>query len=643
MSTEEGKTLPAWNEAGVVSTVQSPHAILKPVPIQAVTMEAGFWRPRMEANRRAGIPAFLSWLDRDDQISPFRTFSHSTDGPKIGNALEILDRNYRGQNKLGLSYTWRANATKWLEACAFVLQSAEDEEIRSLVDDLTAGFVAAHQNEDFFNIYYGENFEHSYGLATPGHLIQTAIAHHRATGENKFLECAADVADRVCAKFGGEVFAGHPAIEMALVELYRSTGDERYLRGAEHFLTPLLRQPPVIGPSVSIGSNVGVRRSAHLVRQTYLMSGGADYFAETGERAYLDKLDAIWRDVTERKLHIIGSIAVKRGEAEVAVEEAFDLSQGVSGWTGSTGMETCATIGNAYWNWRMLAVTGEAVYADLFERILYNGILAGVSLDHTTFSYLVPLASLGDHPPRTTWASLSPSCCPPNVLCTIASVPGYIYSTSESGFWVHLYDNSRVDWHLPDGTEIALSQKTQYPWEGLVELEISSQKPASFDLNLRIPGWCSSPKVEVNGTAVGGVEPGSYCRIHKEWSSGDRVVLDLPMPVVAVQADPRVQVLQQRLALMRGPLVYCFEGADNPEVDLWEISVKTGGHSTRGEGLYEPVGELPEFEPDLEEDLLDGVVVLRGEGGTGRSAAAIPFYAWGNRGVSPFLTWVSVS
>ena len=499
-----------------------------------------------------------------------------------------------------------------------------------------AGFVAAHQNEDFFNIYYGENFELSYGLATPGHLIQTAIAHHRATGEDQFLECAMGVADRVCAQFGGEDFAGHSVIEMALVELYRSTGHNRYLRGAEHFLTPLLRQPPVISHGV-------LKSGSHLVRQTYLMCGGADYFAETGVQAYLEKLSAIWNDVTLGKMHLVGSIAVDRKDAEKGADEAFYLSAGVKEWAGSTGMETCATIGNAYWNWRMLAVTGEAVYADLFERILYNGILAGVSLDHTTFSYLVPLASLGDHPPRTTWASLSPSCCPPNVLRTIASVPGYIYSTSESGFWVHLYDNSRVDWHLPDGTEIALSQKTQYPWEGLVELEISLERAATFDLNLRIPGWCSSPKVEVNGTAVSGVEPGSYCRIHKEWGSGDRVRLDLPMPVVAVQADPRVQVLQQRLALMRGPLVYCFEGPDNTDLDLWDINVKTGGHSTRGEGLYQPVGELPEFEPDLEEDLLDGVVVLRGEGGTGRSAAAIPFYAWGNRGVSPFLTWVSVS
>ena len=643
MSTKEGKTLPAWNEAGVVSTVQSPHAILRPVPIQAVTMEAGFWRPRMEASRRAGIPAFLSWLDRDDQISPFRTFSQSTDGPEIGAALEILDKNYRGQNKLGLSYTWRANATKWLEACAFVLQSGEDDEIRGLVNDLAAGFVAAHQNEDFFNIYYGENFELSYGLATPGHLIQTAIAHHRATGEDKFLECAMGVADRVCAKFGGEEFAGHPAIEMALVELYRSTGDERYLRGAEHFLTPLLRQPPVIGPSVAIGSNVGVRRSAHLVRQTYLMCGGADSFAETGNKAYLDKLVAIWNDVTAGKMHIVGSIAVRRKEPEVAVEEAFDLSQGIWGWTGSTGMETCATVGNAYWNWRMLAVTGEAAYADLFECLLYNGILAGVSLDHGTFSYLVPLASLGDHPPRTTWASLSPSCCPPNLLRTIASIPGYIFSTSDSGFWVHLYDNCRVDWRLSDGTAISLRQQTRYPWEGAVALEVSPERPATFDLNLRIPGWCTRPEVKVNGANVRQVAPGSYCRIRRAWKPGDRVILDLPMPVVGVQADPRVKVLRRRLALMRGPLVYCFEGADNPGLDLWEICVGTGARSRQGEGLYAPVGELPGFETDLEEGLLGQTVVLRGEGGTAAPVTAIPFYAWGNRGASPFLTWVGAS
>ena len=172
---------------------------------------------------------------------------------------------------------------------------------------------------------------------------------------------------------------------------------------------------------------------------------------------------------------------------------------------------------------------------------------------------------------------------------------------------------------------------------------VSPERPATFDLNLRIPGWSTSPEVKVNGANVRQVEPGSYCRIRRAWKPGDRVILDLPMPVVGVRADPRVKVLRRRLALMRGPLVYCFEGADNPGLDLWEICVGAGARSRQGEGLYAPVGELPGFEPDLEEGLLGQTVVLRGEGGTAAPVTAIPFYAWGNRGASPFLTWVGAS
>ena len=295
--------IPHWQEAGVVSTVASPFAPLKPVPVQAVTMRDGFWKTRMNANRTNGIPSFLAWLDVDDQTAPFRAYA-AGDKAGIAAGLETLKTNPTGMNRSRNGHSWRANFHKWLEACAYILQSGDDPDTRALLDLFVTGVANAHQDNAFWTIYYGDDFEKSYGLGNPGHLIQAAIAHHRATGSTEFLECAQRVADAICQRPQDENFAGHSVIEMALVELYRTTGIERYLAGARHFLTPLLRQPPIIG------SDFRGYISRHVVRQTYLMCAGADYYAETGDQEFMDKLTAIWRDMTTGKLHLTGQLAV---------------------------------------------------------------------------------------------------------------------------------------------------------------------------------------------------------------------------------------------------------------------------------------------------------------------------------------------
>ena len=303
-----------WRDAGVVDTGNSPHAVLRPVPIRAVTMGPGFWRPRMDANRRAGIPAFHAWLDRDDQTAPFPAFARhgaAIDHPEIRTALERMDDTFMGRNRHRLRHTWRAAVLKLVEACAFVLQSGEDPTIRARFDPLVAGIVAAHGNRDFLKAYYGPDFENSYQLATPGHLIQAAIAHHRCTGRDEFLSGAARVADAVDRKLSNRTCADHPCIEMALVELYRATGSPSHLRTARRLLSALLEQPDAIGQGRGAYHEDGHDHfGRHVVRQPYLCAGGADYLAETGDAEFRTKLEALWRDMVMGKLHITGQLAV---------------------------------------------------------------------------------------------------------------------------------------------------------------------------------------------------------------------------------------------------------------------------------------------------------------------------------------------
>ncbi len=604
----------------------------------------------MERNRTAAIPAFLKWLDRDDQTAPFRTFATAAetgDSSHVKAAMETLQRNFQGRNFHRLAHTWRANLLVWLEACALTLQSNDDPALRELLDVFVNGIVQAHRSQEFLDLYYGPAYEYSYQLATPGHLIQAAIAHQRATGDDRFLKCAMPVADDICGKFRGEMFAEHPCIEMALVELCRVTGEDRYLRVARHFLEPLLRQPPVIGPDFGEGDWRHFNR--HVVRQTYLCAGGADYIAETGDAALGKQLDLIWNDMAGGKLLITGQLAVDPVCPERITRSAFELSTGVFGvlrGTGDCGCELCEAVGNMFWNWRMLALRGQAQYMDLFEKTLYNGLLAHIALDGARFFYLCPLASDGDQPPRTIWGHPETSCCPPNAMRLLAALPGYFFSTSADGVWVHLYDNCRLDWHLDDGLGITLVQETEYPWDGKVTIRVAPQRPATFDVYVRIPGWCENANVQVNGeAAIGAAPPATYCRIRRHWQRGEEITLELPMPVLNVVADSRVRDYRNKVALQRGPLVYCFEGVDNPQVDVCDIRRKAdlalADEHQAPQALYEVAGVASEFEVAFRPDLLDGIVTLnQTPAKQGTTLTAIPYFAWSNRGPSPMRTWV---
>jgi len=640
---------------GIVDTSNSAYAVLRPVPINAVTLANGFWKPRMQADID-GILSFLAWLDEDDQTAPFRAYAkaaRSGNDSEIPAALETLKRNLSG------NHPWTASTMAWLEACAWYLHSFDNPTIRNLLDEFVDGIVAAHKSEVFLQTYYGDIYENSYDLATPGHLIQAAIAHHRVTGNIAFLECAMRVADDVCRKFK---VAGHACIEMSLVELYRETGDTKYLDNARQFLEPWLRQTPEIGKGSGLFEDPWADTwcGRHVVRQPYLCAAAADYLAETDNPAFLKQMDAIWADMTTGKMQITGQIATSKMDvgAEQIVDKPFELSAGVFDLQHGShhlGFELCEAVGNAFWNWRMLCATGKTTYADQFERVLYNGFLAHISLDGTKFHYTCALASDGNHLPRTVSSGSGHGvwcgCCPPNALRFIASIPGYMFSTSESGLWVHLYDNCRLDWHLADGSPVTIIEKTDYPWDGRISFEIQSDKTALFDFFLRIPGWCMDAIVKVNGANID-VNPrkGSYCRLQCNWNSGDVVSLELEMPILAMSADPRALDFRNKTALMRGPLVYCFEGVDNMGCDVSDICLCDGSDlkplsgCSRDSDLYSPYAEAVGFRAVYEPDMLNGITTLQRESDSDNKESstlmAIPYYAWDNREKSKMSVWV---
>lgn len=601
----------------VVDTTHSPHARLRPVPIRAVRIESGFWQPRMKANRDVGLPAL---------------FNHLKDHGVIDNFMLASGR--KNCERQGPYFT-DSDLYKWMEGAAHALASEDLPELRATLESTIDEVLAAQNDDGYLNTFFigplsnqrFRNMPVEHELYCAGHYFQACIAHYRATGEERLLKSACRFADYLHGMFGPgkrEGKSGHEEIELALVELYRETGEKRYLELAGVLLERL-------------GVRTQETIAGHAVRAMYRCAGAADYFAETGDANFGAVLERLWRDTVHHKMYITGGLGSRYvGEAfgepyELPNERAY--------------AETCAALGNVFWNWRMLLVTGEARFADVLETALYNGFLAGVALNGSAYFYVNPLACAHDYQ-RQEWFGCT--CCPTNAVRTFASLPGYFYSTSDEGLWVHLYDNSRLDWHLTNGTEVSLVQETRYPWDGRVDLDITVETPTEFTLFLRIPGWCSGASVTVNGKpAAGNAMPASYYAIRRTWSTGDRVRLVLPMSPALQESDFRVRENLGAAAITRGPLVYCLESQDNPGASIMQLEIPASA----------------EFSEEYAPTLLGGVVTIKTKGAErsappenahiyapiGRNQSlparpvdvtAIPYYAWANRGVSHMTVWV---
>lgn len=634
-----------WRSEGVIYLDHSLNAHLHTIPIQAVHLGDGFWATRRRVTTERSLPTLLELLEEHGVMDNFRRLSGRKNVPRKGPVYTDSD------------------AYKWIEAASWALASnettdPEKQKLRQEVDSLISDIVAAQEPSGYLNTYYVGDKAHlrftelvrSHEDYCLGHLIQAAIAYYRATGNRALLDPAIKFADYVVDNFGPTkrpFMTGHPELEMALVELYRTTGDSKYLEFVRYLFSGVERDRMKWKESdvryTFSGRQFTSRTEfeGHAVRALYAVSGATDYFAETGDPAYRKTLDLLWTDLTMRKMYITGGVGSRStGESfgdpyELPSEQAY--------------AETCAAVANVMWNFRMLAVTGDAKYADILEKALYNGVNSGMSLSGTMYCYRNPLATNGEKL-RSPWYDTT--CCPPNIERLFESLPGYFYALNRDGIFVNLYHTSELNWRLEDGTGLRLAQSTNYPWSGDIHLTVTPEHPADFTVYLRWPSWAPSADVQVNGQSysTANFHRGSFIAITRTWNKGDTIALNLPMQPTPMVSNPKVADTYGRVALQRGPLIYALEQMDQGGPALSEL-------------FYRP-NNTPTAE--FRKDLLGGVMILKVNGAAAEKSLGeeplyeslavsatrakrpamltfIPYYVMGNREPTPMEVWVPTS
>jgi len=605
---------------------------LQAVSWKDIKIDNGFWGHRLKVNREVTLDYQYEKLEESGCIDNFRRVS----GKKKGGFEGLFFND--------------SDVYKWLEAASYSLGNHPDKKLEDKVDKVIEDIAHAQQEDGYLNTYITlekkkrfVNLRDEHELYCAGHLIEAAVAHYTATGKTSLLDIAIRFADLICQTFGPDRkqgAPGHPEIELALMKLYWLTGKKHYLATAKFFIDqrgkgfaggdeyhqdhmPFTQQEEIVG---------------HAVRAVYLMSGASDVYRETGDKDLLDTLVRLWENMTQKKMYITGGIG-SRYEGE-AFGKNYELPND------RAYAETCAAIGSIFWNHRMLQLTGEAKYADVMEKTFYNGFLSGISLDGKKYFYQNPLQSDGTHQ-RASWFECA--CCPPNAARLLASLGGYFYSISREGLWVHLYGESKVSITLDKDRKVVLNQSTNYPWGKDINIKIFPDKETFFTLFLRIPGWCHNAQVSVNGKSVKEpIRPGFYLPISRKWKKGDEVWLNLSMCIDFLEAHPHSSN-NGRLAISRGPLIYCIEAQDHPGIDVFNI-------------LLSPDTK---FSPHFESNLLGGIVVLRGTALlqdlsewrgklyrvyrkkqetklTPIETTAIPYFAWANRESGKMLVWIPI-
>jgi len=634
---------------------------LRPVPLKWVTIEDRFWAPRQEINRRVTLPIEYQQCKETGRIDAWK-----------------LD--WRPGQPNPPHQFWDSDLAKWIEAVGYSLATHPDQDLEKLADAVIDLIADAQGDDGYLNLHFTlvepqnrwRNLRDMHELYCAGHLMEAAVAYYEGTGKPRLLETLCRYADHIDSVFGPQEgkrrgYPGHEEIELALVKLYHATGQERYLRLAQFFVDERGQSPHYFhlearerdedpgefrhGRYTYNQSHLPVREQTtaegHAVRAMYLYSGMADVAAETGDRSLLAACQRLWGNVTRRRMYVTGGIGSS------AHGERFTFDYDLPNETAYA--ETCAAIGLVLWAHRMLQFDGDGIYADVMERALYNGVLSGISLDGRRFSYVNPLeVDLEAHkyrveefgrprfsPSRQEWFACA--CCPPNIARLLASLGGYAYSQARATAYVHLYIGGRATLDI-DGRAVALQVETDYPWGEKVTVRVDPGQPTDLTLALRVPGWCRGATLAVNGQRMS-IEPlmdKGYARIGRVWHSGDEVTLTLPMPVERIEAHPSVRADCGRVALQRGPLVYCLEEADNGG-GLTDIALPADAQLGVG----------------FEEDFLGGVAVITGQAVRRDPAGwddrlyrplasatlattikAVPYYAWGNRALGNMLVWI---
>ena len=630
---------------------------IQPVAFTNVSIEQGtFWGQRLQASRDVTIPLAFSKCESEGRYKNFEIAARQLKGEDTSN---VKVRGYSFDD---------TDPYKTIEGASYLLQTYPDKKLKTYIDSVLAIIASAQEPDGYLYTARTMNPQHPHDWSGPrrwvkeedlshelynlGHMTEAAIAHYQATGERTFLDIAIRYADCVCREVGPNpgqacVVPGHQIAEMALAKLYTVTGEKKYLDEAKFLLdyrgkTTIVHDysqahKPVIEQDEAVG---------HAVRAAYMYAGMADVAALTGDSAYIHAIDRIWENIVGKKMYITGGIgSTSSGEAFGRNYELPNMS---------AYCETCAAIGNVYVNHRLFLLHGESKYYDVLERTLYNGVLSGVSLDGGAFFYPNPLESMGQHQ-RQAWFGCA--CCPSNICRFIPSVPGYFYQTRERDLYVNLFGGNTAQLKVA-GKDVTLRQETNYPWTGDILLTVTKNSAGQFCLRIRIPGWVRNKPVpsdlysyadtkrlsytiKVNGQSLypGELENG-YFNINRKWKKGDRVEIHFDMEPRLVQASERVNADQGRVAIERGPLVYCAEWPDNdfelggillnqkPVFDVKHEKLNINNGQTYGIDELSTKAQVLNF--DDEGRLTAKDVRLR----------LIPYYAWNHRGSGRMMVWL---
>lgn len=628
-----------------------PDYPIQGVPFNEVKVSDQFWLPKIETNRTVTIPASFAKCEEMGRMDNFLIAGGKMQG-KVRGEMPFDD----------------TDVYKTIEGAAYSMTTKPDPKLDAYVDSVIAIIKVGQEADGYLTTYktidstYSpakwcapagrwHNEECSHELYNSGHMFEAAAAHYRATEKTNFLDIATKNADLLVKVFGegkNPGVPGHQIVETGLIKLYEVTGKEEYLKLARHFLDfrgdstkrklwgPYNQDhKPVIHQDEAVG---------HAVRAEYMYAGMTDIAALYKDETYKNAIDKIWDNIVSKKLYITGGVGARHDG------EAFGNNYELPNLTAYN--ETCAAIANVYWNYRMFLLHGDSKYIDVLERSLYNGVISGIGLDGKTFFYPNPLEcdlhykfNQGGSLDRQPWFDCS--CCPTNICRFIPSVPGYIYAQAPGSLYVNLFVQSSSIIQLDKKSSVTISQKTQYPWDGEVKIKVSPERASSFALRLRIPGWVQNQPVPgdlysyisaeaspylvtVNGEKVLFKEENGYAVISREWKQGDVVSYSLPMNIHRVESSQQVVENTGKVAIERGPIVYCLEGKDNgPELMKLALADTAKLSAT--------------FAPEM----LSGVLTISGEAIVAGNKAvrsqkitAIPYFVWDNRGINEMKVWL---
>lgn len=589
---------------------EQPLKMIEQIDFSHVKINDNFWSPRLSKHVSATLPVCIDQIE--NQTGRIRNFENAAKGEGEHSGIFFDD----------------SDVYKALEGMAYSLINNPDPELEKKADEWIDKFAAAQQPDGYINTFYTltgldkrwTNMD-KHEMYCAGHMIEAGVAYFQATGKRKLLDVCIRMTDHMMSQFGPgkrHWVPGHEEIELALVKLYQTTQEQKYLDFAYWLLEERGHGHGTMGDEgkwdpVYYQDIVPVRQltdiSGHAVRCMYLYCGMADVAALKNDTGYIATIDRLWDDVVHRNMYITGGIGSSHDNE--GFTEDYDLPNL------DAYCETCASVGMVLWNQRMNQLTGDSKYIDVLERSLYNGALAGISLGGDRFFYVNPLESKGDHH-RQEWYGCA--CCPSQLSRFLPSIGNYIYASSDDALWVNLYIGNTGQIRIGE-TDILLTQETDYPWDGSVKLTISTSQPLEKEIRLRIPNWCKTYDLSINGKRINVSEEKGYAVI-KDWKSQDVIALDMDMPVEIVAADPHVKENFGKRAIQRGPLVYCMEEIDNTEYfDQIQLSPSTT------------------FQTAFVSDILNGIKTIK-TNGRAQSATFIPYYAWDNRKAGKMRVWI---